>query len=161
MTESTSKYAATKQAWRRYCLRHNRLLTRAAPYGADSEPRTSESGCAITYDVLFIAGTLSGFDRLVFRGSLRKIAYPFQSAFIGVNPWPLILIVFQQPAKTARRRPRSPGRNPRPALGRTPTAGVTRTAAWKPAAIGAARTRPGPLRPVRCRAESVRRRPLP
>src|ERR1035441_741761 len=29
------------------------LLTRAAPYGADSEPRTSESGCAITYDVLF------------------------------------------------------------------------------------------------------------
>lgn len=24
-----------------------------------------------------IAGTLSGFDRLVFRGSLRKIAYPF------------------------------------------------------------------------------------
>src|ERR1019366_1160479 len=31
----------------------NRLLTRAAPYGADSEPRTSESGCAITYDVLF------------------------------------------------------------------------------------------------------------
>jgi hypothetical protein len=34
-------------------LRHNRLLTRAAPYGADSEPRTSESGCAITYDVLF------------------------------------------------------------------------------------------------------------
>ena len=34
-------------------MRHNRLLTRAAPYGADSEPRTSESGCAITYDVLF------------------------------------------------------------------------------------------------------------
>ena len=29
------------------------MLTRAAPYGADSEPRTSESGCAITYDVLF------------------------------------------------------------------------------------------------------------
>jgi hypothetical protein len=24
-----------------------------------------------------IAGTLSGFDRLVFRGTLRKIAYPF------------------------------------------------------------------------------------
>src|ERR1017187_8602260 len=43
----------TSSTWRRYCLRHNRLLTRAAPYGADSEPRTSESGCAITYDVLF------------------------------------------------------------------------------------------------------------
>jgi hypothetical protein len=33
------------------------LLTRAAPYGADSEPRTSESGCAITYDVLFSRST--------------------------------------------------------------------------------------------------------
>src|ERR1017187_8958607 len=30
-----------------------RLLTRVAAYGADSEPRTSESGCEITYDVLF------------------------------------------------------------------------------------------------------------
>src|ERR1022692_4686901 len=47
---NTVSFAKT---WRRYCLRHNRLLTRAAPYGADSEPRTSESGCAITYDVLF------------------------------------------------------------------------------------------------------------
>src|ERR1019366_6419344 len=47
---NTVSFAKT---WRRYFLRHNRLLTRAAPYGADSEPRTSESGCAITYDVLF------------------------------------------------------------------------------------------------------------
>src|ERR1022692_4078337 len=42
------KMDETLKTWRRYCLRHNRLLTRAAPYGADSEPRTSESGCAIT-----------------------------------------------------------------------------------------------------------------
>ena len=47
------KMDETLKTWRRYCLGHNRLLTRAAPYGADSEPRTSESGCAITYDVLF------------------------------------------------------------------------------------------------------------
>jgi hypothetical protein len=31
-----------------------------------------------------IAGTLSGFDRLVFRGALRKIAYPFgRQGFCG------------------------------------------------------------------------------
>ena len=71
-------------------MRYNRLLTRAVPYGADSEPRTSESGCAITYDVLFIAATLSGFDRLVFRGSLRKIAYPFgMNGYLWTNPAPL------------------------------------------------------------------------
>src|ERR1035437_9899287 len=35
------------------CATTSCLLTRAAPYGADSEPRTSESGCAITYDALF------------------------------------------------------------------------------------------------------------
>src|ERR1017187_10114182 len=37
-------------------------FSRATPYGADSEPRTSESGCAITYDVLF-----SGLPRSLFQ----------------------------------------------------------------------------------------------
>src|ERR1022692_3550308 len=57
------KMDETLKTWRRYCLRHNRLLTRAAPYGADSEPRTSESGCAITYDVLFRQVRQFGVDR--------------------------------------------------------------------------------------------------
>src|ERR1022692_1855276 len=51
------KMDETLKTWRRYCSRDNRLLTRAAPYGSDSEPRTSESGCAITYDVLFSRST--------------------------------------------------------------------------------------------------------
>src|ERR1035441_8052285 len=45
----------------------NRLLTRAAPYGADSEPRTSESGCAITYDVLFSSIPNPRYAESVFR----------------------------------------------------------------------------------------------
>jgi hypothetical protein len=37
-----------------------------------------------------IAGTLSGFDRLVFRGSLRKIAYPFGlEGYLWANRVPL------------------------------------------------------------------------
>ena len=37
-----------------------------------------------------IAGTLSGFDRLVFRGSLRKIAYPFgMEGYLWANQVPL------------------------------------------------------------------------
>jgi len=32
-----------------------------------------------------IAGTLSGFDRLVFRGHLRSIGYPRGIGFIGLN----------------------------------------------------------------------------
>ena len=37
-----------------------------------------------------IAGTLSGFDRLVFRGSLRKIAYPFgMEGYLWANQAPL------------------------------------------------------------------------
>jgi hypothetical protein len=37
-----------------------------------------------------IQGVLSGFDRLVFRGSLRKIAYPFgMSGYLWANPVPL------------------------------------------------------------------------
>ena len=37
-----------------------------------------------------IAGTLSGFDRLVFRGSLRRIAYPFgMSGYLWANRIPL------------------------------------------------------------------------
>ena len=37
-----------------------------------------------------IAGTLSGFDRLVFRGSLRKIAYPFgMQGYLWANQVPL------------------------------------------------------------------------
>ena len=37
-----------------------------------------------------IAGTLSGFDRLVFRGSLRKIAYPFgMEGYLWANQIPL------------------------------------------------------------------------
>src|ERR1022692_1684932 len=67
---NTVSFAKT---WRRYCLRHNRLLTRAAPYGADSEPRTSESGCAITYDVLFRSDFVETKDMKHFtRRSLMK-----------------------------------------------------------------------------------------
>src|SRR6202521_1568114 len=37
-----------------------------------------------------IAGTLSGFDRLVFRGSLRKICYPFgMEGYLWANQVPL------------------------------------------------------------------------
>lgn len=37
-----------------------------------------------------IQGVLSGFDRLVFRGSLRKIAYPFgMSGYLWANQVPL------------------------------------------------------------------------
>lgn len=37
-----------------------------------------------------IAGTLSGFDRLVFRGSLRKIAYPFgMEGYLWANQVPM------------------------------------------------------------------------
>ena len=37
-----------------------------------------------------IAGTLSGFDRLVFRGTLRKIAYPFGlEGYLWANQVPM------------------------------------------------------------------------
>ena len=37
-----------------------------------------------------ITGTLSGFDRLVFRGSLRKISYPFgMLGYLWANQVPL------------------------------------------------------------------------
>src|ERR1019366_5072966 len=70
---NTVSFAKT---WRRYCLRHNRLLTRAAPYGADSEPRTSESGCAITYDVLFSQKAVSyQLSAVSFGPALRAAAW--------------------------------------------------------------------------------------
>ena len=37
-----------------------------------------------------IAGTVSGFDRLVFRGTLRKIAYPFgMQGYLWANQVPM------------------------------------------------------------------------
>ena len=37
-----------------------------------------------------IVGTLSGFDRLVFRGTLRKIAYPFgMKGYLWANQVPM------------------------------------------------------------------------
>ena len=37
-----------------------------------------------------IAGTLNGFDRLVFRGTLRKIAYPFgMQGYLWANQVPM------------------------------------------------------------------------
>src|ERR1039457_7708023 len=47
-------------------------VTRAAPHGADSEPRTSESGCAITYDVLFRTFFMSGYGVLGWTSSGRR-----------------------------------------------------------------------------------------
>src|SRR5713226_6485584 len=50
-----------------------------------------------------IAGALSGFDRLVFRGSLRKIAYPFGvEGYLWANQglwckvWAIIYLTHQE-----------------------------------------------------------------